>query len=71
MTGRGKHVVVGDIFQGGGSGGSSLWVGDVGNDPPHGPGPWDFPEQGVPVDHRKTSTETLGHKLGVPPPWRR
>ena len=43
MTGRGKHMVVGDIFQGGGSGGSSHWVRDVGDDPPHGPGPRDFP----------------------------
>ena len=32
VTGRGKHMVVGDIFQGGGSGGSSHWVRDVGYD---------------------------------------
>ena len=43
MTGRGKHVGVGDIFQGGGSDGSSVWVGDAGDDPLHGPVPWDFP----------------------------
>ena len=43
MTVRGKHVGEGDIFQGGGSYGSSLWVGDVGDDPPHGTVPWKFP----------------------------
>ena len=43
MTGRSKHAVVGGIFQGGGSGGSSIRVGDVGDDHPHGPGPGDFP----------------------------
>ena len=33
MTVRGKHVGFWDIFQGGGSGGSSIWVRDVGDDP--------------------------------------
>ena len=33
VTGRGKHTGVGNIFQGGGSGGYPLWVGDVGADP--------------------------------------
>ena len=47
-TGRGKHVGVGDLFQGGGSGGSSLRVGDVVDDPPYGPSPGDVPEQGGP-----------------------
>ena len=37
VTGRGKHADVRDIFQGGGSGGFSIWVGDVGDDPPHVP----------------------------------
>ena len=42
MTGRSKHAVVGNIFQGGGSGGSSLWVVEVGDDLPHGPVSRDF-----------------------------
>ena len=42
MTGRGKHVGFRDIFQGGGSGGSSIWVRDVGDDPPHGKVPGEF-----------------------------
>ena len=44
MTGRGKHSDVEDIFQVGSSYGSSLWVGEMGDDPPHGPVPGDFPE---------------------------
>ena len=47
-TRRGKHVGVGDLFQGGGSGGSSLRVGDVVDYPPYGPSPGDVPEQGGP-----------------------
>ena len=43
VTGRGKHAGVRDILCGGSPGGYSLWVGDVGYDPPHGPGPGDFP----------------------------
>ena len=36
-TGRSKHTDVGDLFQGGGTDGSSLWVRDVFDEPPHGP----------------------------------
>ena len=36
--GSSKHAGVGDILKGGGTGGSSLWVRDVGYDPPHGLG---------------------------------
>ena len=67
MTGRGKHTGVRDIFQGGGLGGSSHWVGDVGDEPPHGTGPGVFPEQVGPMDDRKTATVASGRKLGVPP----
>ena len=45
MTVRGKNAGVRNISQGGGSGGSYLWVRDVGDEPPHGPGPEEFPEQ--------------------------
>ena len=34
-----KHVGVEDLLQGSGAGGSSLRVGDMGDDPPHGPVP--------------------------------
>ena len=46
MTGRGKHVVVVGIFQGGGSGGSSLCVGDVG-DYSNGKSIWKFLVNGI------------------------
>ena len=59
MTGRGKHTGVRDICQGGGSGGSSPWVGDVRDDSPHGPVHGRFPEQGGPMAHRKIATVGL------------
>ena len=37
-TGRSKHVGVRDLFQGGGTDGSSLWVRDFFDDPPDVPG---------------------------------
>ena len=37
--GRGKHAVVGGIFQGCGSEGSSICFGYMGDYPTHGPGP--------------------------------
>ena len=64
---RVKHAGVRDIFQGGGSVGSSLWVRDVGDDPLCGTGPGGFPAQGGPSDHRNTTEEALVHKLVVPP----
>ena len=35
-TGRINHAGVGNIIQGGDTGGFSLWVGDMGDDPLHG-----------------------------------
>ena len=43
-TGRINHVVVRNLIQGGDTGGFSLWVGDVGGYPLHGPGPGEVPE---------------------------
>ena len=39
----------------------------MGDDPPHGTGHGDFPEQGVLMDHIKTATVALGRELKVPP----
>ena len=39
----------------------------MGDDPPYGTGPVDFPEQGGPSSNRKTSVVALGRKLGVTP----
>ena len=33
--GRSKHAGVGDLFQGGGTGGYYIWFGDVGDDSLH------------------------------------
>ena len=38
-TGRINNAGVGSLIQGGDTGGSSLWEGDVGDKPPHGMGP--------------------------------
>ena len=38
---------VGDVFKGGCAGGTYLWVGDVCDDPPHGPGPRGGSTQGI------------------------
>ena len=43
-TVRRKHAGFGDLIQGGGAGGSSIWVIDFGDDPPHGSEPGGFPE---------------------------
>ena len=59
-TGRGKHADVGDTFQGGGSGSYSLWVRNVGDEPPNGPIPGGVTVQGDLPDHGKESTEALG-----------
>ena len=43
-TGRINHVVVRNLIQGGDTGGFSLWVGDVVDDPLNVPGPGEVPE---------------------------
>ena len=39
MTGRINHVSADNLIQGDDTGGSSFWVGDMGDNTPHGPGP--------------------------------
>ena len=39
----------------------------MGDDPPYGPGPGEFPEQGGPSSHHKKSAEASGRRLGVTP----
>ena len=45
---------LGDVFQGGGAGGYFIWVGYVGDEPPHGIGPGKLTEQGCQVYYRET-----------------
>ena len=67
-TVRRKHAGFGDLIQGGGAGGSSIWVIDFGDDPPHGSEPGGFPEYGSLTYHGKeTLTESVCH-MGLPPP---
>ena len=50
-TGRINHSGIGNLIQGDGTGGFYLWVGDVGDNPPHGMGPGVLPEKcGVTYD---------------------
>ena len=68
MTGRGKHVVVGDIFQGGGLGGSSFLVGGVDDDPPKWARTWGFSRTGWPILSQKYSCSSFGAEIGISPP---
>ena len=62
----GRHTTgLRDVLQGGGTGGSSIWVGDVGDDPPHGKGPGKFPSQGRQADYGEAAKATGGWGLGV------
>ena len=50
-TGGRQPTGLGDVLQGGGTGGPSIWVRDVGDDPRHGKGPGKFPAQGLQADY--------------------
>ena len=43
-TGRINHAGIRNLIKDSDPGGFSLWVGDVGDDPPHGMGPGEVPE---------------------------
>ena len=61
-----KPKGVGDFLQGGGAGSTSFWVGDVGDDPPHGMGHWGVSAQGSYMYHWEVSLAVSGQKLVVP-----
>ena len=52
------------VFQGGGTGGTPIQVGDVGDYPPHGKGPI-FKSKICQADYGDTSNATGGWELGV------
>ena len=56
---------LGDVFQGGGAGGSFIWVGDVGADTLHGTGPGEIPSQGCQADNREASEAMVGLGMGA------
>ena len=63
----GRHTTgLRDVFQGGGSYNTPIWVGDVGDYPPHGQVPGYFSEQIRQADYRETAKATGGWELGVP-----
>ena len=64
--GGGKTKGIGDVIQCGGAGSTSLSVGYVGDDPPHGRGHWGGSKQGIYMDHWEVSPAVSGWKLVVP-----
>ena len=64
-TGGCQPTFNGGVIQGGGAGNPSIWVGDVGDAPPHGKGPGKFPEQDRQVDYGEAAIATVGWELGV------
>ena len=55
-----------DVLQGGGVGGTSFGVRDVGDDPPHGTGQWGVAVKGIHVNHWDTALAVSEEKLVVP-----
>ena len=60
-----------DIFQGGGSGGSSIWVGDVCDDPPHGLGTGGISIKVWPIGSQKDIRGGFWMEFESTPFWRR
>ena len=46
---------IGDFFQGVGPSGTPIWVRDVGDDPPYGQGPREFPAHSCQANYEETS----------------
>ena len=65
--GWGESKGVGGVFQGSISGGTTFGGGDVGDDPPYGPGPGGVPTQGRSTDQRE-STHRLLYGIWEYPP---
>ena len=63
--GWGRSEGVRIFLQGGGTGGVSIWGGDVGTRPEDGAGPGQFPTQGREHYHWEAAAETGGWELGI------
>ena len=61
----GKTKGVGDVLQCGGAGSTYFWVGDVGDEPPHGTGHWGGSAQGSYMYHWELAPAVSGRKLVV------
>ena len=55
----------GDFLQGSSAGGTSIWIGYLGDNPPHGPGPGGFLSQGGQADYREAAPAASGWELVV------
>ena len=64
--GGGETKGVGDVLQGRGAGSYYFWVGDVGDDPPHGTGHWVVSTQDSYMDNWEVSPVLYGQNLLVP-----
>ena len=67
-TGKGGRQLkgAGDVFYDSFVGGTSLQVGDVGDDPPHGPVPWRVSTQGIQTDLWDATKASGGWELKMP-----
>ena len=65
-TGRHHPMGLGDVFQGGGAGGTPIWVRDVVDNPLHGQIPGGLSAQSRQVDYRDTAKAMGGWELGLP-----
>ena len=62
---EGETKGVGGVIQGGGTGSTSFWVGDVGDEPRHGMGHWGVSTQGSYMDHWEVAPVVSIQKLVV------
>ena len=65
-TGGRQPTGLGCVLQGGGVGGSYIWVGYVADDSPHGKGPGKFPAQGRQEYYGEAAEATGVWEMGVP-----
>ena len=61
-----KTKGVGDFLQGVGTGSTSFWIRDVGDNPSHGRGHWGVSTHRSYMDHWEVSPAVSGWKLVVP-----
>ena len=59
-TGWRQTTGLGDVFQGGGAGGTLIWFMDVGDDPLHLQGPGEFSAKSFQADYGETAEVTGG-----------
>ena len=66
--GGGKQESVGEFLLGGGSTGTTVWGGEVGDDAKNGSGAELLHSWGSETDHREAATERVGREMVLPLP---